>query len=77
MAFIKPYKILHDKAKEDFKENNIHIDIDTEALIKLTEYSVDGRYDIIHDDMEDADKYIDILEKLSLHVEKTILKEGN
>ena len=133
MAFIKPYKTLHNKAKEDFvaalylldgfnnhglelkleiiffhfqqcaeklvksildyhgikyphihdieklinllEENKIYIEVNTETLIKLTEYAVDGRYDIIHDDMEDTSKYIDVLKKFFLHVEKIITKK--
>ncbi len=55
--------------------SKIHVDIDTESLIQLTEYAVDGRYDIIHDDIEDTSKYIDVLKKLSIHVEKIIIKE--
>jgi len=57
------------------KDNNINIIADMEKLIPLTHFAVESRYSIIHDDMEDTEKYIDILEKLSLHVEKTILKE--
>jgi len=46
-------------------------------LENLTQYAIEGRYAILHDDLEDADKYIDILEKFSLHVEKTISKDGD
>ena len=38
-------------------------DIDT--LIPLSEYAVEGRYAIIHDDLEDAHRYIKILDIFS------------
>ncbi len=44
-------------------------------LENLTQYAIEGRYAILHDDLDDAEKYIDILKQLTLHVEKTILKE--
>ena len=35
-----------------------------QILESLTDYAVEGRYSIIHDDIEDADKYIPILDEL-------------
>ena len=45
---------------------------ESKELIELSEYAVEGRYAIIHDDLEDANKYIKILEKLSDFVKKQI-----
>ncbi len=52
--------------------NNIILDDNTTKLIALTEYATDGRYAIIHDDLEDTDKYIDILDELLIFVQKEI-----
>ncbi len=49
--------------------------VNINKLENLTQYAIEGRYAILHDDLDDADKYICILEKLALHVEKTIKKE--
>jgi HEPN domain-containing protein len=76
------YNQKHFTKTHDIKElirainkNNIDIISDIDKLMPLTEYAVEGRYAIIQDDIEDTDKYIDILEKLTLHVEKIIFKE--
>ena len=45
------------------KENNINLIDKIEVLLPLSEYAVEGRYAIIHDDIEDADKYIKILDE--------------
>jgi len=49
---------------ERCEENGISLIDDIECLIELNDYAVDGRYSIIHDDINEADKYIIILEKL-------------
>jgi len=46
------------------KENNICLIEDIECLIELNDYAVEGRYSIIHDDINEADRYIIVLEKL-------------
>jgi len=56
-------------------ENNIKISNGIEKLTDLTEFTVDGRYAVVHDDLDDAEKYIDILKQLALHVEKVIKEE--
>ena len=68
--------------KDDIKEiikiainNNIEMIDGTELLIDLTSYAVEGRYAIIHDDLDDTDKYIKILEELQLFVKKQISSE--
>jgi len=43
--------------------NSIALTSGGEVLKDLTEYSVDGRYAIIHDDLDNADKYIVVLDK--------------
>ena len=57
---------------EELKERDIKITDNTEMLIDLSEYAVEGRYAIIHDTMEDLDKYIETLENLRRFVEKKI-----
>jgi len=44
--------------------NNILLLEDMELLADLTEYAVEGRYGMICDDLNDADNYIEKLEKL-------------
>jgi HEPN domain-containing protein len=39
-------------------QNNIQLIKNIELFIKLNEYAVEGRYDIICDDVNDADEYI-------------------
>ena len=45
-------------------KNSIILDRDIEMLIELSDYAVEGRYSIIHDDLNDSDKYIVLLERL-------------
>lgn len=56
-------------------ENNIQISNGIEKLTNLTEFAVDGRYAVLHDDINDAEKYIDILKQLTMYVEKVIKDE--
>ncbi len=44
--------------------NSISLVEDIECLIELNDYAVEGRYSIIHDDINEADRYIVILENL-------------
>lgn len=37
---------------------------DIEKLLPLSVYAVEGRYAILHDDLDDSDKYIEMLDKL-------------
>ena len=46
------------------KENKILLVEDIECLVELNDYAVEGRYSIIHDDINDADRYITVLERL-------------
>jgi HEPN domain-containing protein len=45
-------------------ENNITLADDIEILIELSDYAVEGRYSIIHDDINESNKYIKILENI-------------
>ncbi len=51
---------------------NIRIFDEIKAFIALSVYSVNGRYAVIHDDINDAEKYIVLLEKLLKFVEVEI-----
>jgi HEPN domain-containing protein len=44
--------------------SNIILVEDIDTLIELSDYAVDGRYSIIHDDINEAEKYIVIINKL-------------
>ena len=55
------------------QENDIILIDQVEVLLPLSEYAVEGRYAIIHDDLDDADKYIDILDELVEFVKGKIL----
>jgi len=44
--------------------NKIKTISEVSQLIPLTEYAVEGRYSIIHDDLDDADKYVELLDEL-------------
>ena len=46
------------------RENNIEIQENIETVLPLSEYAVEGRYAIIHDDLEDAHEYIKFLDEL-------------
>lgn len=55
-------------------ENEIAIINDVEKLIPLTEFAVEGRYAILHDDIEDVDSYIAMVNELLEFVEKEIIR---
>ncbi len=46
------------------EEHEILLVEDIECLVELNDYAVEGRYSIIHDDINEADRYIVILERL-------------
>ena len=48
--------------------NNIALLSDIDTLIELSDYAVDGRYSIIHDDINEAEKYIEIINKLIVSI---------
>ena len=59
---------------KNIKNNNIAIIDNIETLSLLSDYAVEGRYAIINDDLEDVDKYIEILNELQEFVKKVITK---
>ena len=52
-------------------DNNIDIIENIELLENLTGFAVEGRYAIIHDDIDDVYKYIKLLEILKVSIEKS------
>ena len=55
--------------------DNIKYITNINELENLTQYAIEGRYAILHDDLDDAEKYIDILKQLTTYVEKVIKDE--
>ena len=51
-------------------DNNMELIENVSSLIKLTDYAVDGRYSIIHDDIDDSEKYIKLLELFIISINK-------
>lgn len=49
------------------KQHGIKLAENAEMLIELSDYAVEGRYSIIHDDLNESEKYIEIIEKLLKH----------
>jgi HEPN domain-containing protein len=49
------------------KQHGIELVENVEILIELSDYAVEGRYSIIHDDLNESEKYIEIIEKLIKH----------
>jgi len=58
-------------------ENNIEIVENTDKLIPLSEFAVEGRYAIIHDDLNDTDEYIVIVDGLIEFVKGKDIKIAN
>jgi HEPN domain-containing protein len=46
------------------QEHQISLNKDINKLIELSDYAVEGRYSIIHDDINEADMYIKIIEEI-------------
>jgi HEPN domain-containing protein len=46
------------------KTHEIYLHDEIASLIELSDYAVDGRYSIIHDDINESGKYIQILEQI-------------
>lgn len=45
-------------------QHDIFLHPDIDILVELSDYAVEGRYSIIHDDINESDKYIGLLEQL-------------
>ena len=80
-SLLSHYKIecpkIHDIEEliELCNENNIPLPCNINFLEQLTDYAVEGRYGIIHDDLNNTDQYIKILDELLLHVTNAIQKD--
>ncbi len=48
---------------EILNEHNVETGLDTGLLIDLSDYAVEGRYAFIHEDIEEIEKYISMLNK--------------
>ena len=57
------------------EKNNIKSFDNINDLIPLSEYAVDGRYAVLHDDIEDADTYIKTLQEF-IKLIKTKIEEN-
>ena len=55
-------------------DNDIVID-NIDDLSQLTQYAVEGRYAVIHDDLDDADKYIELLNDFLEFVQKEVIDD--
>ena len=53
-------------------DKNIDFPANVEELLPLSEYSVEGRYSIINDDLESVDKYIEIISDFRDFVESLL-----
>ncbi|CAA6804513.1 MAG: Unknown protein [uncultured Sulfurovum sp.] len=62
ISFLKSHDI--EQIIELCEKYNICLTEDIECLIELNDYAVEGRYSIIHDDINQADRYILVLERL-------------
>lgn len=54
--------------------NSIELPNQVEELVNLNPFAVEGRYGIIADDMFDAQTFIDLLQKVKIHVANKIGK---
>ena len=59
--YLRQFEVLFRKASED-------------QLIPLSEYAVEGRYGVIHDDIDDAERYIALLQGLLEFVRGAVSK---
>jgi HEPN domain-containing protein len=57
------YPKVHDleKLANLLNENHISTELDIELLIELSDYAVEGRYAFFNEEIEDVDKYINML----------------
>jgi HEPN domain-containing protein len=53
-------------------ENNIPLQINSIRLIDLSDFAVEGRYSVIHDDLVDAEKYFEEINQLYQQVNNLI-----
>ena len=53
-------------------ENHVEVPRHLDVLISLSEYAVEGRYGVIHDDIADAEHYIVLLQELLVFVKSAV-----
>ncbi len=51
-------------------ENKIPLEIDSDRLIDLSDFAVEGRYSLLHDDLVDVEKYFKEMELLFLQAKE-------
>ncbi len=56
------------------EELNLEFHIDSDLLIELSDFAVEGRYNVIHDDLDQAQNYFHELDLLLNEVNKLIHK---
>ncbi|MFK5952984.1 MAG: HEPN domain-containing protein [Desulfobacterium sp.] len=56
-------------------DNSIELIQNIELLKYLSDFAVDGRYAVIHDDLDDADKYIEVLDRLLEFIQKKVIND--
>jgi hypothetical protein len=56
-------------------DNNIPLQINSTHLIDLSDFAVEGRYSVIHDDLVDTEKYFKEVNQLYLQVKELINTE--
>jgi HEPN domain-containing protein len=54
-------------------QNQIGLTANADALSALSEFAVEGRYTVIHDDLQDVDMYIVLLDEFIKFTEKSIV----
>ncbi len=52
------------------EDNNIKLIKEVDKLVDLTDYAVEGRYDIICDDISDSDLYFELVEQFIIFVKE-------
>ena len=57
--------------------NNIALIDDINTLADLSDYAVEGRYAITHDDLSDVDKYLEITQNLFIFVKENLMEKLN
>ena len=53
-------------------KNNIAVIENVKTLLPLSDYAVEGRYAVIHDDLDSADEYMAILHQFVSYVKEAI-----